>query len=478
MKSRRQSLTLRLTVLFAAASTVVLLGLGWVIGQAVERHFESMDMGELRGKIALVRNTLSKMSAVDKTVLLQSRLNDALIGHHHLSLLVQDAAGQTLYRSGETNFPAHLTMAEIGRPLVWGEGHSAFRGLSVRLAEPGLETVAVAVDISHHQHFMHEFRATLWRFVLAAALLSGILGWVAARRGLLPLRVIRQGAAEVTASRLNYRLPVAAIPLELADLAETLNEMLARLEASFLRLSDFSSDLAHELRTPLSNLLTQSQVVLSRARSNEEYREALVSNTEEVERLSRMVSDMLFLARSDNGMAALLREQVDLAAELHGLFDFYSALAEENGLALTQEGDARVFGDKPMLRRAMSNLLANAIRHTPRGGVIKVLVQPDENGVRLQIENPGETIPPEHLPRLFDRFYRVDSSRQHSGDGAGLGLAITQAIAQAHGGKISVRSSDGMTCFEFYLPNLAGQAAVGRPSGRHYLNRRPEGRPT
>ncbi|MDP2827108.1 MAG: heavy metal sensor histidine kinase [Sulfuricellaceae bacterium] len=448
----RQSLTLRLTALFAAASTVVLLGLSWVVGQAVERHFESMDMGELGGKIELVRNILSKTRGVEEKTLLQRRLDDALVGHHHMSVQVLDADGQMLYRAGEANFPARLMTDEVGRPLLWDDGHAIFRGLSARLSEPGMEAVAVAIDISHHQHFMHEFRSTLWRFVLAAALLSGILGWVAARRGLLPLRVIRQGAAEVTASRLNYRLPVAAIPLELADLADTLNKMLARLEASFLRLSDFSSDLAHELRTPLSNLMTQSQVVLSRARSNEEYREALASSTEEVERLARMVSDMLFLARSDNGLAALEREPVDLAAEVRDLFDFYSALADENGLSLMQEGNARVSGDKLMLRRAMSNLLANAIRHTPRGGVIKVAIEPDESGARLRIENPGETIPPEHLPRLFDRFYRVDSSRQHLGDGAGLGLAITQAIIQAHGGKISVRSLDGVTCFEFYLP--------------------------
>lgn len=450
----QHSLTLRLTALFATASTAVLLGLGWIVGQAVERHFESMDMDELRGKIALVRNALSKTGAAGKSASLQSRLNDSLVGHHHLSLLVQDAAGQTLYRSGETDFPDKLLATGSGHPFVWDSGLSTFRGLSASLLEPGKETVVVAVDISHHQHFMHEFRATLWLFVLAAALLSGILGWAAARRGLSPLREIRQGAAEVTASRLDYRLPVEAIPLELADLAQTLNEMLARLEASFLRLSDFSSDLAHELRTPLSNLMTQSQVVLSRTRSKEEYREALVSNTEEIERLARMVSDMLFLARSDKGMAGLVREPVDLAVLVRDLFDFYSALADESGLSLMQEGNAQVSGDKPMLRRAMSNLLANAIRHTPRGGTVKVAVQQDEHGARLQIENSGETIPPEHLPRLFDRFYRVDASRQHSGDGAGLGLAITQAIIQAHGGNISVRSSDGVTCFEFFLPGV------------------------
>jgi two-component system heavy metal sensor histidine kinase CusS len=207
---------------------------------------------------------------------------------------------------------------------------------------------------------------TLWLVVIGGTLATGLLGWFAARRGLAPLREMKQRATEVSAQRLDQRLPVDAVPVELAELAESLNDMLARLEESFKRLSDFSSDLAHELRTPVSNLMTQTQVALSKTRSSAEYREVLESNCEEFERLSRMISDMLFLAKSENGLIVPGQETFDLADEVTALFDFYGALAEENGVTLRLEGSGQVTGDRLMLRRAIGNLLSNALRYTPR----------------------------------------------------------------------------------------------------------------
>jgi two-component system heavy metal sensor histidine kinase CusS len=240
-------------------------------------------------------------------------------------------------------------------------------------------------------------------------------------------------------------------------LAESLNDMLARLEESFKRLSDFSSDLAHELRTPVSNLMTQTQVALSKTRSSAEYREVLESNCEEFDRLSRMISDMLFLAKSENGLIVPGQESFDLADEVTALFDFYGALAEENGVSLGLEGSGQVTGDRLMLRRAIGNLLSNALRYTPSGGRIVVTVSVvrdsfDAEAVHLSVENTGEPIPPEHLSRLFDRFYRVDASRRNSGDGAGLGLAITRSILRSHGGDIEGRTGKGCNIFEIWLP--------------------------
>jgi two-component system heavy metal sensor histidine kinase CusS len=286
-----------------------------------------------------------------------------------------------------------------------------------------------------------------------AALLTGFLGWVAARRGLAPLREISRSAAGITASRLDQRLAVASIPVELAEVAQTLNEMLARLEESFRRLSDFSSDLAHELRTPVSNLLTQTQVTLSRTRTLDEYQDVLASNAEEFERLSRTIADMLFLAKSDNELIVPHRERVDLAAEIASISEFYEALVEEKGISLTCSGSGVVHGDRLMLRRAIGNLLSNAVRHTPGKGRVTVQVNDVDNGWSVvSVENTGETIAPEHLTRLFDRFYRVDPSRHRFSEGAGLGLAITRSIAHAHGGEVRVRSESGTTVFEIRLP--------------------------
>jgi two-component system heavy metal sensor histidine kinase CusS len=228
--------------------------------------------------------------------------------------------------------------------------------------------------------------------------------------------------------------------------------MLARLEEAFQRLSDFSSDIAHELRTPVNNLMTQTQVSLSRPRDANAYREILKSNAEEFERLARMIADMLFLAKAENAVATerLLSqvEQADLSREVRDLFEFYEALADEKGVRLELIGSGYVDGDRLMLRRAVSNLLSNAIRHTPTGGAIVVSLAMDEAETVLSVENPGETIAPHHLPRLFERFYRADPSRQHiPGEGTGLGLAITQAIVQAHHGTVSVSSNNHRTVF-------------------------------
>lgn len=462
-----QSLTLRLTLLFASASTAVLLALGYLIGASVERHFEELDMEALTGKVELVRFALSKINSEAELKSLPQRLDASLVGHHELSVVITGLNNRILFQTGKAAFPRRLMESglrgDISRPMVWEDEQLVFRGIAA-LAPTGIAqwsptVVAVATDTSHHLHFMDSFRQTLWLFVALAAALTGLLGWVAAHRGLKPLHVMCQGAAAVTAKRLDYRLPVDAVPTELAELTQTLNEMLARLEDSFRRLSDFSSDLAHELRTPLSNLMTQTQVVLARVRTVDEYRDVLYSNAEEFERLARMVADMLFLAKSENGLIVPSREPVDLAEEVRGLFGFYEALAEESGIALSLAGEGQISGDRLMLRRAISNLLSNAIRHTLRGGEVRVrIAQTGDDSIDLAVENTGEAIPLVHLPRLFDRFYRADPSRRHAsdGEGAGLGLAITRSIVRAHGGDIEVRSDPGITCFKLHIPFTNG----------------------
>lgn len=460
--SGRKSITSRLTLLFASSSTVVLLLLGYLIAGSVERHFEEQDMEVLTGKLELAQHALEKVRSSADLDALPQQLDDSLVGHHGLAVIVVASEGHILFATRGAEFPPALlgrnVQASPVRPAVWltRENHP-LRGVSA-LARTGIEgsqpaIVAVATDISHHEHFMGSFRTTLWSFVVLAAFLTGLLGWFAVRRGLAPLQAIRRAAAGITAHRLNSRLSADSDPVELAELAETLNEMLARLEDSFRRLSDFSSDIAHELRTPVTNLLTQTQVTLSKARTPDEYRDVLASNAEEFERLSRMISDMLFLAKSDNDLVIPSREPLNLIDEVKGLFEFYEALAEEKSIGLTCSGRGFVSGDRLMLRRAISNLLSNAVRHTPVGGRIAVHVDgTDDSVVKLSVENSGETIPPEHLPRLFDRFYRVDASRQRLSEGAGLGLAITRSILRAHGGDAVVRSEDGVTAFELKIP--------------------------
>lgn len=457
---RPLSLTLRLTLLFCAVSTGVLLVLGMLVGSAVERHFVEQDMELLEGKTRLVAHLLEQIRQTGDLDRLPHQLDNALVGHHVLAVLVMDAAGRRIFATPHEAFPdAVLDMASAGEPRTWQHGDETWRG-TVNLLPTGAASlpplrVAVAVGIARHMAFMAAFRRTLWLFVVIAAALAASLGWMVARHGLAPLRDIRAGAAGVTASHLDYRLRLESIPVELSELAETLNAMLGRLEDSFKRLKEFSSDLAHELRTPISNLMTESQVALSRARSPDEYREILASNVEEYERLARMIADMLFLAQADHGLIVPRREPVELAEQVRELFDFFDALAEEKNLQLELTGGGRVMGDKLMLRRALANVLSNAIRHTPNDGRIHVRMTAEHGGTRVEVENDGTPIPGEQMQRLFDRFYRADPSRHHAGEGAGLGLAIARSILRAHAGDIEVRSGQASVCFILTLGDAA-----------------------
>jgi two-component system heavy metal sensor histidine kinase CusS len=456
---RPKSITFRLTLFFSTASTTVLLVVGYLIVTLVEAHFEELDLMELDGKLELVRHTLAKARTPADIAIVPQNLTDALVGHHGLTVAVVGSDRTLLFKSPGAAFPATLLespppedASSHARPVVWEQDGQGYRGIAAA-AVTGIAgqqplTVVAAVNTEHHRIFMQAFQRSLWLAIVASIALTAVLGWIAARRGLAPVREMADMTQGISANRLGDRLPPESVPSELVDLAIAFNDMLARLEASFRRLSDFSSDLAHELRTPISNLMTQTQVAISKARSADQYREVLYSNLEEYERLARMIADMLFLAKADNGLIVPSSESVDLATEVRELFGFYEAFAEEHGVSLVLAGAGIVRGDRLMIRRAMSNLLSNAIRHTPRDGSVKVLIEEHGSGeIQLSVENPGEDIEPKHLPRLFDRFYRVDSSRQKASEGAGLGLAITKSIVDAHQGTIRVFSSNGSIRF-------------------------------
>lgn len=472
---RQPSITLRLTLLFALASAATIICVGGFVAWEMNNHFKDMDVDELSGKLELIAHAIDESRNPSVPAPLPSRLNDALVGHHALSARIFDH-GTLLFESGDARFPKELLASAMeGEKITraslhgWDDQGASYRGIAVKLppVTPNAAplTVALAINIAVHQRFAHSVQWTIWVAVGCAIFLTSVLAWFTARRGLAPLHDIAQVAKSMSAEHLNARLPIESVPLELNDLARSFNEMLSRLEDSFQRLSDFSSDIAHELRTPISNLMTQTQVALSKARDADEYREILYSNLEEYQRLATMIADMLFLAKADNGLIIPSREPVDLAAEVKDLFTFYEALAEDQGITLVSHGAESVLGDRLMLRRALSNLLSNAIRHTPRHGTVSVNIARAENDfVSVVVENPGEPIPAEHLPRVFDRFYRIDPSRQRTGEGAGLGLAITRSIILAHGGQV-LATSGATTRFEVRLPTSATLALhLNKPS--------------
>ncbi|SDD15772.1 two-component system, OmpR family, heavy metal sensor histidine kinase CusS [Cupriavidus sp. YR651] len=458
----RPSLTTRLTILFSLSSAGVLLGLGILIWLAMDRHFADEDYAVLQDNIRLIQ----KIAAEGPPSSVPARLAETLEHHAGFVADVRTADGARLYASEGFDFGSVSdVVAKLPadrNTFVWEHDGEEYRGMraSVEMpptpgAPPGMLRVVVGMDTQIHAHFMHAFRQSLAFYIALGALASGLLGWRAARRGLAPLRTMATRARAVTAHKLDERMPVDAVPVEMADLAATLNAMLERLQRDFRRLSEFSSDLAHELRTPLTNLMTQTHVVLSQPREAGKYRDVLISNAEELQRLSRMVSDMLYLAKMEHGITLPNAEPITVKDEVLALFDFYDALAEDKGVHLRMRGDGNIVGDRLMLRRALSNLLSNALRYTPARGSIDVEIASQPDTVTIAVENEGKEISPELLPSIFDRFFRADRSRARAdSDSVGLGLSITQAIMAAHEGSIAAVSADGKTCFTLTFPRL------------------------
>lgn len=455
------SLTARLTAFHTLVAALVLVGMGLLVSQATGRHFVELDRDYLKDKIGLVQKIVRESPSPAE----RSARLDELLGSHQ-GLHIDLRQGERLVYGHETpRFPAGLPAADSGAdPVDWTEGRQNLRGLAARVDAPpgagdgphGTLELRMAVDTAHHAHFLQGLRHTLALYLLGAIVLSGLLGWWAARRGVAPLRVMKERAMTVTAHKLDQRMPVDAVPAEFADLAQSLNTMLERLQADFARLQEFSSDLAHELRTPINNLLTQTQVSLAYKREASAYRDILASNAEEFQRLARMVSDMLFLAKTEHGIELPNPETIALHQETRALFEFYDAVAEDRRIRLTLTGQAVVMGDRLMVRRAIGNLLSNALRHSPDEADVSVVIERHGGNTTLCLSNSGPSIPPEVLPRLFDRFFREDKSRGHpASDGAGLGLSITQAIMAAHGGSVTASSRDSLTTFCLIFPESA-----------------------
>lgn len=463
----RLPLTQRLTLLFTVVAAAVVLGLGILFLIATGRHFVALDHIALQEKQHLIEEILRNSHSAHDA---RWRLNEALGYHHGLYVLVEDAQGELVFQSNGFTSDAQSAPAgpspEIGSIGTWKRDGSIFHTLRFEATPayshantPAALRVLIATDTEHHAQFLQDLRRDLALYVSAAIVVCGFLSWLAARQGLAPLREMRSRAAAVTSQKLTERMPVQAVPVEMAALAQELNRMLDRLQEDFQRLTDFSSDLAHELRTPISNLLTQTQVALSSKRDAATYRDILASNAEEFQRLARMVADMLFLAKTERGVDLPHNERFSARQDAMALLEFYEAVAEEKRIQLRLEGDGDMEGDRLMFRRATSNLLSNALRHTPEAGTITVKIAATADSTVVSVENTGSEIEPKMLPRLFDRFYRGDPARAHpDSEGSGLGLAITRAIAEAHGGSVTVTSSNGRTCFALVFPHHAKQA--------------------
>lgn len=442
-----RALALRLALLFALASALVLGVLGLYLYQSLEREIAWRDDQALVGRIERMRALLDDTASIE-ALQLRPQLYANMLGNRENLLWVLDSAGQPLI---EVN-PAHLAVPVLARhaAVQLGEGGGAVPSrlawLHVRHGDRDLTLVAGKL-LAERTQMLAAYRTKLWLALGTGALLAFALGWALSQRSLRPVRDLAARAAAIDVQHLHLRVEGFEQVHELQHLGQALNHMLARLEDGFGRLSRFSEDLAHEMRTPLNNLLGHTQWALRKERPPQEYQSLLASHLEEYERLARMIDNMLFLARAEQPDAAVDRAPVALQDMVAQLCDYFEGMAEERGIVLVNAAHGTLHADPQLLRRALANLIANALRYGSADSPVRIASGPCAGGTEITVSNQGTPIAPEHLPRLFDRFYRCDPARAQPGDSGGLGLAIVRSIMQLHGGSVRVDSDASGTRF-------------------------------
>lgn len=432
------------------AGGAIVLGL-----HALAQQLEARAAAELRGKRDLLQHLLAEIPSPAAIEQSRHRFGDLLIGHDDLHLALADPRSGKVVGSfsplAQDSLRALQAAVDDPNAVVAWEAHPAHRLIAVKGIAPAADKQPVryylSLDRRHDTQLMADFlRATAvgLPFVLALVALGA---WLIARTSLAPLRSFHRLASTIGTRSLSSRLSLSSLPAELEDLAREFNAMLERIDEGYRRLQDFSGDLAHEMRTPVATLLGRTQVVLSRPRPATELRDALEGNIEELERLSRLITDMLLIARADTSDAVAQSEAVNLAHEAQRVAEYLQVLAEERGISVTLKGAANVIGDRLLIQRAITNLLSNALRHADAASEVSIEIEHQSPGATLTVSNRGAGIPGAQLERIFDRFYRMDPGRARLDGGAGLGLAIVRSIMRAHAGEVQARSEGGITAF-------------------------------
>lgn len=459
-----KTLTAQLVVLFSTVTVLTFAIVGSYLYHSLRTQLERRDDHELVGKIEQFRHILTESETSMAIVRDPHRLLDAAAGHDGLIVVLKSSDGRVIMSNIDDAVDdpvlSVVPLDQVPQPSALGmweytPGRSA-RAVSA-FARVGGSSEVVQIQIgrtsSDRMVLLWEYLEDVIAAMLIGVLLAAALGYAVVRRAVHPIRRIADRARSITAQRLDTRLDAGTVPKELQALVQAFNEALDRLQDSFHRLSRFSADIAHDLRTPIYNLTMQTQVALSQPRSGEEYQALLSSGLEEYERLTRMVESMLFLARADNAEVAIRKEFMDAGAELQKIADYFEGIAADAEVSIRVEGSAKLQADPALFRRAVSNLVANAVRYTPQGQTICLQVVSHPGATVVHVINPGAGIESHHLPRLFDRFYRADPARCSSASSTGLGLAIVQTIMKLHGGTAAVTSvRHHETTFSLHFP--------------------------
>jgi len=437
-RPRSYSLAGRLIWLFAIQTLLGLGSLSIVIYAATSWNLSDKADAELARKSELVKHLVSEASAGGEPAM-RHKLNEFFMSHEDMQVTLFGALGEVTYQS-PARVPAEVVQRVVTLDLPDGQRPSRFARVSIRL------------DRSEDAKLLGRLAVLLFGATLLGAVALSLSGVWTVRGSLAPLRGLGQQMRSLRAGQLGHRLSLSPMIEELQPLIEQFNQVLAALETSYRQLESFNADVAHELRTPLATLIGQTELALGRHRTEQDLRETLSSNLEETHRLSTIVNDMLFLAHADSGAQVSTMVFGSLVPQVQRVVEFHEGEFAEHGLTLRIEGEASAPFEPGLVRRAVSNLLSNAVRYAVPHTEIVCSLREQDGGAWVQVANFGADIPPEALPRLFDRFYRVQSCREGgSGGNHGLGLAIVAGIAKMHGGYTVARSVAGRTVVGFSL---------------------------
>ncbi len=455
---RTLSIALRMTLWYALSTfTLIAIATGALYSVLINTMYQE-DLRDLADNLSNARLLLRSSVPGQFARSPPQRPSWAPPHQPEIYLRVLDSSGRTLTETpgmgDELPSPTEAELAGISSPNgdqrdVLSRSGKPLMTLIVRVPGQGerdpSQFMQVVMDREHDEYLLARYRERLWSVLGTSLVLCALAGYLIARSGMRPIQEIGRTAARIRSTTLDERIQAQGLPAELAGLAETFNSMLDRLEQSFLHISHFSDDVAHELRTPVNNLRGEIEVALSKARSGEEYRETLESSLEECTRISRLIETLLFLARSASPADALQRERIAVGHELTKVEEFYGAAATDAGVVLRGGGAVGACAEvnRTLFQQAVGNLVSNAIAHTPPGGTIMVSARVDPSRLTISVSDTGCGIPPEHLPRVFDRFYRINQARTNSGQNLGLGLAVVKSIAARHGGHVDIDSEVG-----------------------------------
>jgi two-component system heavy metal sensor histidine kinase CusS len=444
MSSRQaepRSIASQLVLLFTLAAAFLLsCGLGALYWIVVRHAFEE-DNEVLADKVAAVRADLSTAGGIN---VVTEELKNIRPGERAAYWVrVVDSNNHVLAETpGMSALLPESVFTNKKRPVNFHADGRLFSLLTARHQTGGDSVrIQVAQDRSADERFMKQFAALLVAVLALGVAASAIIAWSVTKRGLDPLEKMTRALKRAGPKQLHERVTTVGWPRELQPLAVAFDEMLARLEDSFERLSQFSADIAHELRTPIGNIRGEAEVALTRPRSAEEYREVIESTIAECEHLGHIVDNLLFLARTEAAEGHLQRTSFNGRAAIEKIAAFHEPIAEEQRLTIRCAGETTFTADEMLFERAVNNLVENAVRHTAPGGSIEIAVADRGANSEVSVKDNGSGIATEHLPRVFDRFYRADSSR--SSEGVGLGLALVKSIMDLHGGSAGIESQPG-----------------------------------